>query len=710
MARDDDSGLRDEFLAEAQEIVEALSRDLLVLDQAEKEGTTSAEQINDLFRSVHTLKGIAGMFGHPTIGAIAHSLEDLLDQLRLEKVALTAEVLDVLFEGVEHFQRLLQSEEESEAGIDLDAFAQRIGQSLGVQDGGATEDPLRALGLEEAMLSVLTEYEEHRLRANVEQGVTIFRVGLRLPLLSIDESLESLKEKLRSLAEIITYLPSMDGGDAEHIELVVLIASTSDKEVLEAAIPFEGTRVEEVKRRDGGPMSLGPVEEPQTTDLTDLIAAAEAAPSSLTHAPPSAAQLSGANQADPLSVRSVSNTVRVEIDKLDHLMNVVGELAIIRSAIFRISERFRSESAMRELSIELHRINRGFERNLLELQNGILDVRMVPLGQVFDKLARIVRQAAREHGKEVRLVVSGKDTEVDKLIVEELSDPLMHIIRNAIDHGIEPPKQRDMAGKKPTGTLALSAYQHGKHVVIEVEDDGGGIDHEAILRVGIERGVITRDAAAELSREEIYNLIFTAGFSTKSSVSDLSGRGVGMDVVKTNIARLGGIIDVDSEPGIGTKFTITLPVTLAMISALLVRVAGREFAIPITSVREALVFEESEIRMVEAREMLTLRGSSLPLCRLREFFGIADAPPPERQFVVVAEIGSRRVGFLVDELDGQQDIVIKSFGPSLQKVKGFAGATDLGDQRVALVIDVPSLVEESGMQMDRARLWAGGGV
>lgn len=705
MASDDGTGLRDEFLAEAQEIVEALSRDLLVLDQAEKDGTTSAEQINDLFRSVHTLKGIAGMFGHPTIGALAHSLEDLLDQLRLQKVALTASVLDVLFEGVEHFQRLLQAEDESEAGIDFDAFAQRIGQSLGAQESGTAEDPLRALDLDEAMLSVLTEYEEHRLRANVEQGVSIFQVGLRLPLLSIDASLENLKEKLRPVAEIITYLPSMEGGDAEHIQLIVLIASASGEDALRAAMPFEGVSVDRVKREGEDRATSRPAEDKRTTDITDLMAPSSAAPSALTNAPPSAAAVS--KEPEQLSVRSVSNTVRVEIDKLDHLMNVVGELAIIRSAILRISERFRNEVETRELSIELHRINRGFERNLLELQNGILDVRMVPLGQVFDKLARIVRQAAREHGKDVRLLVSGKDTEVDKLIVEELSDPLMHIIRNAIDHGIEPPKSRDMAGKPPTGTLALSAYQRGKHVVIEVEDDGGGLDHEAILRAGIDRGVITRDAAAELSRAEIYNLIFTAGFSTKKTVSDLSGRGVGMDVVKTNIARLGGIIDVDSEPGIGTKFTITLPVTLAMISALLVRVAGREFAIPITSVREALVFDEAEIRMVESREMLTLRGSSLPICRLREFFGIADGPPPERQFIVVAEIGSRRVGFLVDELDGQQDIVIKSFGRSLQKVKGFAGATDLGDQRVALVIDVPSLVEESGVQMERARLRAG---
>src|SRR5690606_31776069 len=304
---------------------------------------------------------------------------------------------------------------------------------------------------------------------------------------------------------------------------------------------------------------------------------------------------------DQLSVRSVAKTVRVDIEKLDHLMNVVGELAIIRSAVVRISEGLRNTSGMRELAIDLHRINRGFERNLLELQNGILDVRMVPLGQIFEKLARIVRQVAREHGKEVRLVVAGKETEVDKLIVEELSDPLMHIIRNAIDHGIESPKVRELAEKPPAGTLALSAYQKGKHVVIEIEDDGAGINPQALRETAVRRGLFTAETAAELSREEAYNLIFTPGFSTKSSITEISGRGVGMDVVKTNIGRLGGVIDVQSEVGTGTKFTITLPVTLAMINALLVRVADRQFAVPITAVQEAIVFEKRAIRSEERR-------------------------------------------------------------------------------------------------------------
>jgi two-component system chemotaxis sensor kinase CheA len=318
---------------------------------------------------------------------------------------------------------------------------------------------------------------------------------------------------------------------------------------------------------------------------------------------------------------------------------------------------------------------------------------MVPLGQLFDKLARIIRQVAREHDKEVRLLVTGAETEVDKLIVEELSDPLMHLIRNAIDHGLESPKVRELAGKPSEGILSLNAYQKGNHVVIEVEDDGAGMNEEMLVQAALRKGILTSEAAEEITAQDALELIFTPGFSTRSAITDLSGRGVGMDVVKTNINRLGGVVDVWSEHGSGTKFTITLPVTLAIISALLVRVAGRDFAIPITSVQEAILLDRAAVRTVEGREVISLRGSTLPLCRLDRLFRLLPIQS-DRRFVVVCAVGQRRVGFVVDGLDGQQDIVIKALGKSLADVRGFAGATDLGDQRVALVLDAPGLLEE----------------
>jgi two-component system chemotaxis sensor kinase CheA len=332
---------------------------------------------------------------------------------------------------------------------------------------------------------------------------------------------------------------------------------------------------------------------------------------------------------------------------------------------------------------------------------------MVPLGQVFDRLARVVRQISRDLGKEIRLVITGAETEIDKLIVEELSDPLMHMIRNAIDHGIESAERRAGVGKPLAGTIALNAFQKGNHVMIEVEDDGRGIDEAALVEKAIEGGKIARSEASELVRDEILALIFVPGLSTREQADDLSGRGVGMDIVKTNINKLGGVIDVHSETGIGTKMAITLPITLAIVSALLVRVYEQVFAIPLSTVSEALSFDPAQVRRVENREVITVRGSSLPICDLGRLLGLPEpADDRRRRFVVVAALGNRRLGLVVDHLYGQEDIVIKPLGPSLSRVRGFAGATELGDQRVGLVLDSGAVIEEvlSGGEGPRERL------
>jgi two-component system chemotaxis sensor kinase CheA len=366
------------------------------------------------------------------------------------------------------------------------------------------------------------------------------------------------------------------------------------------------------------------------------------------------------------------------------------------------------------------------------MQNGILEVRMVPLGQVFDKLARIVRQISREHDKQVNLVITGAETEIDKLIVEELSDPLMHMIRNAIDHGIEDRDERMRVGKPPVGTIALNAFQKGNHVVIEVEDDGKGMDPAVIVAAAIKRGIVTEAEAREMTAKDVLSLVFEPGFTTKDEATSLSGRGVGMDIVKTNMAKLGGVVDITSEVGIGTKMTITLPITLAIISVLIVEVAGRTFCMPLASVEEAIVFDESQVRTFESREVMTQRGATLPIARLAKIFQLegfrpgvwvneeAKTPkPPEvrpgqkpKSYVVIATVAERRVGFVVDRLVGQQDIVIKALGKSLKKVRGFAGATELGDQRVGLVLDAAALIAEvlAGMGESRAAaaLTAGG--
>jgi two-component system chemotaxis sensor kinase CheA len=386
--------------------------------------------------------------------------------------------------------------------------------------------------------------------------------------------------------------------------------------------------------------------------------------------------------------------VRVDIRKLDRLMNVVGELVLVKANFNAVAERLKIEGGDPVLTAELHRANRTLERKLAELQSGILEVRMVPLEQVFDKLARMVRKIAREVGKEIELSVSGGDVEIDKLIVEELSDPLMHLIRNAIDHAVEPADLRERLGKARAGRVTLSASQKGNHVEIVVEDDGAGIDEERIREVAVQRGLATAEAVLDLSRREVMNLIFVPGFSTARQVTSLSGRGVGMDVVKNNIANLSGIIELHSVRGHGTRFEITLPTTLAIVRALIASVAGRTYAIPLNSVMEILQIPASEVRTLSTREVISLRGATLPLVRLSSFFALSGARAADPFYVVVVGLAAERLGVAVDDLLGQQDIVVKPLGKALHGIRGIAGATDLGDLHTVLVLDVGAIIED----------------
>jgi two-component system chemotaxis sensor kinase CheA len=694
---------RDEFFSEAHEIIESLSRDLLALDDARDKGPPEPDLVNNIFRAVHTLKGLSGLFGATRMSALSHELENVLDDLRLGKIELTKKVLDFLFRGVNIYGRILAVEKglRHDPLDDLEDFIRELGELL--EAGGAEPAaPTARYELDPGLLAVLTEYEEHRLRTNIDLGQRLFRLRVVFELATIDEALNSLKMRAKPHGEIITYLPTGEGADADSIELDILMASQASIEVLRTLLGSERATISEVPRRPAtAPPSFelpepdedGPSTHRHPASLKPVVESHHAAGlvDRRSMLPKPAATGAGLE----VSLRSVTQTVRVDIRKLDLLMNIVGELSIVRNAIGRLTEGVRKSPDMREVGIELYRLHRGFERHLAELQSGILEVRMVPLGQLFDKLSRVVRQISREADKEVNLVITGAETEVDKLIVEELSDPLMHMIRNAIDHAIEQRMEREKVGKPAVGTIALNAFQKASHVVIEVEDDGKGIDEQKLVRAAVKRGVVAQDEVQELGSRELLNLIFVPGLSTKSDVGELSGRGVGMDVVKTNIGKLGGIIDIYSERGIGTKFTVTLPITLAIISALIVHIQERTYAIPLSSVQEAIWLDPSALRRIEGQEILTLRGATLPLCRLSELFGLKNArPASHRPYAVVVGVGARRLGLVVDELIGQQDIVVKPLGPSLKKVKGFAGATELGDQRVALVLDAPALIEE----------------
>ena len=383
-------------------------------------------------------------------------------------------------------------------------------------------------------------------------------------------------------------------------------------------------------------------------------------------------------------------------------MNLVGDLVIQRNSISAIASRLSADSETSRIGVELAKTSKNLDRKLKALQSGVLDVRMVPLRQIFEKISRVGRRLRRDLDKEVVLEFEGADTELDKLIAEQLVDPLVHIVRNSLDHGIESVEERRAAGKPDGGRVRLRALQRGNHVVIEVDDDGGGMDVDAIRAKAVASGLI--DETESLSRSELLNLVFEAGLSTSKSVTSTSGRGVGMDIVRSNLAEMGGMVDLASTPGRGTTVTITLPITLAIIQALIVRVGVECFAIPLNSVLETMVIEPSEIGRSEGREVLNLRGEPLLLRRLSEEFAIEGTGTgrDERQFVVVLGMGEQRLGLLVDRLEGQRDTVIKAIKGPIQGIRGISGATELGDQGAILVIDVSTIVGDAVRRREAA--------
>jgi two-component system chemotaxis sensor kinase CheA len=675
-----------EFLSEAQETIDALGKDLLHLESAKGGEEADPAVLNAVFRGAHSLKGLASMFGVERMARLAHALEDLLDEVRMGRRPLDPATLDLLLEAPELFGRII-AEEAAGAPPQTIATAEALASRLQAAGEGAPREPgdLSRFDLGHGVLGVLTEYEEHRLRASARSGMSLFKVKVTFDLSTFDVGLAALNASLKPFGEVISTLPSAGGEEKGKIAFDVLFGSKARVERIRSAAGAAAL-VTEVPRRDGGASSAPPLAPPAPgSEATPDAPAGEPRPSDLPDA----------------SIRSVSQAVRVDIRKLDRLMNTVGELLLVKTGLQHVAERLRSGEEAASLALELYRENRSLERKLNELQAGILEVRMVPLAQVFDKLARMVRKVSREVGKEVDLRVSGGEVELDKLIVEDLSDPLMHLIRNAVDHAIEPPDLRERAGKSRGGRVTLSAAQKGNHVEIVVEDDGAGIDEARVREVAVERGLATASEVREMSRREVLNLIFAPGFSTARQVTALSGRGVGLDVVKSNIAALSGIIDLQTERGKGTRFELTLPVTLAIVRALVVAVSGRTYAVPLNSVLEILALEPSEIRTVETHEVIALRGSTLPLVRLARFFGLPapDRPPglawpPARTFVVVVGLAQDRLAVAVDELVGQQDIVVKPLGPALQGVRGIAGATDLGNRRTVLVLDVGAVIED----------------
>ena len=686
----DDDRARTEFTGEAEEILDALSRDLVDFEAQGQD--VRPELVNKIFRDVHTLKGLAGMLGFGEISELSHNLEDMLDKLRMGKIPINRDLVDLLYDAVDSLNRLVISINDPSVAalVDVAKLTSRIHASgLGPRASGLGSNPLAEITLDEQTKRSLTEYEEHRLIENVRTGKHVLSLEVTFDFSDFDEKLRAITATLTEGGEVISTLPALDATGGAGISFRLLYGSTLDEAAVAAMVPYA-----------------------KVSSLRTL-------------QPPAAAATQDADE--ELSLRSISQTVRVDISRLDHVMNIVGELNIEKTQLDNIARTITE----RKLTREIAKVTRNLDRKLNEMQRSVIEMRMVPVGQIYSKLSRTVRKVARDLHKEIELVLRGEDTELDKMMVEELTDPLMHIIRNALDHGIESAEERAQLGKPPMGRVTLTAYQQGNSVVIDVRDDGRGIDPERIRAVAVKRGLIGRDEPIDELRA--HELMFTPGFSTAASISEISGRGVGLDVVKRNIQQLKGTIDIISEPGEGVTFRIMLPITLAIIQALIVRAGGERFAIPLTAVAESLRIYSRDIRTLARREVFTLRESAVPLLRLADAFnlkdviptlsasegegpgrgeaGLSDRPGPSlplgmtdrKWFVVVTRAGEKSIGILVDALVRQQEIVIKAIGERLKSVPGVAGATEVGEGEIVLVVDVASLIERFGGKARQAR-------
>lgn len=661
------------FIQEASEVLEALEARLLELEADPR----NADLVDAVFRALHTLKGSGEMFGFSALARFTHAFENAYEAVRSGRATVSQALIDLSLRSRDHIQRLIEiGTDEAE---NARAAAAPEGQALLAEIAALVDPEAAATGSGAAPAGEADDAPARVYRIRFAPGEDALRTGLRPDLMMAE---------LATLGEIVVDcdaagVPSLEAIDPTRLYLVwtAQLLTSVPQSAIEDVFLFA----------DEGSVAIEP--EPADAATADALAPhngpAEAsdapAPVSPARAEPGREPAAAAPSAR--GPRSRDTAVRVQSHRLDALMDQLGELVIAQARLNRIA-RDSADAALVGTAEEIERLITG-------LRDATLSIRMLPIGTVFGKFRRVVRDLSAELGKDVRLATEGEDTELDKNVIDSLSEPLVHIIRNSVDHGVEPRDARIAAGKDPVATVTMAARQSGGEVHVTVSDDGGGLKTQRIRARAVERGLIAEDA--ELSEKQIHQLIFAPGFSTAESLSSVSGRGVGMDAVRTVIADLGGSVEVASAAGCGTDITLRLPLTLAIIEGLLVRVAGGAFVLPLSSVEECVELSRSEADRGTGRRILTIRDEIVPFIDLRAIFGF-DGPAggdAARRIVVVRAQG-RRVGLVVDEIVGQHQTVIKSLTPFHRDIDGLAGGTILGDGSVALILDPGALV--SGAQ------------
>lgn len=698
------------FIDETSEHLQNLSDCIMELEKDPE----NMDTINEIFRAAHSLKGMAGTMGFKRMQRLTHDMENVFQEVRSEKVKVTSSMIDLLFKCLDAIEGYLDNVKASsdEGTEDNELIIKELNDFIAAEDDAAAapaqaepkkeEAPAQTAGGDDKKYFEfgLSESEKDKIKQAEEGGAHIYGMTIYIQkecLLKAARAFLVFKA-VEEFGEILVYNPSSQDIEDEKFDCDFSIFIASDEpyeKIAEAA-----KSVSEIDKVVGEEVKYETLAAKQEKAEADAAAAeksqdapAEAAPAQeqpqAQAAKPAAKTQSSGNKKQTVAKPVTNRTVRVDIEKLDALMNQVSELIIAKNSLVSISSTdsgdFQNQSFHEQIEY--------LERITTNLHESVMKVRMVPIESVVAKFPRMIRDLSRKLDKKMELYMTGEDTELDRTVVDQIGDPLQHLLRNSADHGLEDNATRIAKGKPEVGSIFLNAFQEGNNVIIQVGDDGNGIDVEAVRNKAIERGVITEEQAETMSQKEIINLLFLPSFSMAKKITDISGRGVGLDVVKSNIEALGGDVEVKTELGVGTTFTVRLPLTLAIIQALMVEIRDEKYAIALGSISNIEDIPVKDIKYVEAQEVIHLRGKVIPLIRMDQVLDIEPKEEePESLTVVIVQKGENLAGLVVDNLIGQQEIVIKSLGKYINNNKIISGATILGDGEVALILDVNVLM------------------
>jgi len=677
------------FQEELEEKLQIINDNILLLEQQQ----ATPEVIQEIFRSAHTIKGSSAVMGYDKMTGLTHEIESLFDQIRQNRLQITPGLVDVLFEAMD---TLTELKEEivggTENSTDITLLLSKIAR--------ARENNFEPADIQ-GESGALNNVEKPASEAGSVSGPTA-----PLPDIEVDETLEEIirEAELRGYYAYAMQISFEDDCQMKEVRAFLLFETMEQAgEIIKTNPPAEDIQ----SGRFDTSIALVIITQSDMDQVKNLaLSVAEIRAAHIKLLEPASAQHIDTTQptADPEKTarqdRKTIKTVRVDVEKLDSLMNLVGELVIDRTRLERFVDVFENSHGADELVEDIIEISSHLGQVTTDLQDEIMKARMLPVAQVFNRFPRMVRDITHKLNKDIEFLVDGKETELDRNVIEVIGDPLIHLLRNSIDHGIEKPQVRQRLGKPPKGMLQLKASYVESHIVITVEDDGRGIDVQKLKDKALKSGLISLEQHRQMGDREAMDLIFQPGFSTieEDSVSDISGRGVGMDIVRTQIESINGTVDYVTWPGRGTRFSVKLPLTLAIIRSLMVEHAGRTYAFPLTYVVETLNLSRSEIKRIRHSEVIVVRGQVYPLKRLEDTFNLAPGATGDKIYVVIVGSGERKMGVVVDKLLGEQEIVIKSLGAYLGQVEGLAGAAILGDGKVSLIIDVRGLLRNMGAE------------